>query len=719
MNTCIYYSSYLPSHRLRFYALFITLILIQLITHLNAQTTWTGSVDNTWSNPDNWSNGVPGTTPGSGSVVVIGGNDLADNTAITLDGTYYLNSLSIAADDYQTSLKEFFSNGTEGSKIVFEAIDGVGPTLSYGQLPASGATERNLAIGADIEIADDLSIIRTTQPGSLTYYRRMQLNGIISGDGKLSLDSPSTSNGARIEFNNHNTFTGDIDMLRGYYSLRYSDSLGASGKNISVGSTGNLITVDLTSTDITGDVDYSFNISNLTTTSENGLFLIQAGSVQRQLVLAGDFTGSENHTVSQTALHLIAQGNQQMVFTGNNSTFGGRVIVRYGSEIVLAGANAQGVAWENADIISLGRAITSSISGTGHTSALLLRGDYTLNAPIDFADSTSDARDRTSIGQVNHEGDSYNASFNGNIRMYEKDYRSLNLVSEDGGSATFSGTITVAGNQGMDINNYVNVGTSNPDIGYYESTRTGTVVIGGAARVASALGGTVSIGTADIRSGTLIVNTQDFYADVMVREGARLGGFGKINGNVTVLNGGVIEAGFGTVSPTFTSSLGMMSVTGDVNLNAGSSIIFQVNGASINVGDLTIEEIATYYGSSLESVAGDHDYLDIIGDLNATDEKSLKMAETSYQFAVGDIFRFIDFASLNLTGTAADYASLWDLPDLSHIDPAMKWSFDLLDEYGVLVVIVPEPGRILLIGIAMGCFILKRRRPQRGRVQLA
>ena len=74
MNTCIYYSSYLPSHRLRFYALFITLILIQLITHLNAQTTWTGSVDNTWSNPDNWSNGVPGTTPGSGSVVVIGGN---------------------------------------------------------------------------------------------------------------------------------------------------------------------------------------------------------------------------------------------------------------------------------------------------------------------------------------------------------------------------------------------------------------------------------------------------------------------------------------------------------------------------------------------------------------------------------------------------------------------------------------------------------------------
>ena len=60
---------------------------LSLLTPVDAQTTWTGSIDNTWSNPGNWSAGLPSTIDGSPSSIVFAPTTPNANP-LTIDATY-------------------------------------------------------------------------------------------------------------------------------------------------------------------------------------------------------------------------------------------------------------------------------------------------------------------------------------------------------------------------------------------------------------------------------------------------------------------------------------------------------------------------------------------------------------------------------------------------------------------------------------------------------
>lgn len=680
-----------------------------------AQSVWTGATDNSWSTAGNWTVGLPSTLSGSPSNVTFSTNDVNGDT-LTLDSTFYLNRLVVEKLNFGVAEKTLASTGVAGSKLVFQKLGDVLPTLHITMLNnddvPTGNQTRDLAFKTDIEIADDLTLTRLGGSGSVTTNAqrlfRILFTGVVSGDGKLTINSNSTSNASRIWFDNHNTFTGDIAMQTGYLFQNYADGLGAADKTITFGTAGN-VTWDLTSTNInaTNGATIPYNIVLPSVTSRD--VLINGGGVARQLLFTGDITGSASHTATNRSLWLIAQSNQQYVFTGENMTFGGRVYARYGSEFVVAAANAEGEAWENVKSVLLAQEISSSISTVNNNSSFVLRGSFNFDAPVEVTKRAdgSTGQDKVSIGQVNHQGTAFNAVFNGQVNVLESDYRSLNLMSEAGGSATFTGAVAVAGSQGLLVNDIVNSSTSGGTLNYYEAAPLGTVVFSSTSRLAGTTTGTSSAGTAQVSRGTLLVNTPNFYAGVNVLNGARLGGAGRITGDVVINNGGVLLPGGGSTSPAFASSTGSLGITGNLSLTGAGSLVLQVGGASFNVGTTAIADIATVFASSLETV-GNHDYLEVTGSLTANTPGSIQFSPIGdFQPSWGDAFHLLDFGSL-LTG-AYTTREVLNLPDLSLLNPAWDWNTDLFVSHGLLIV-VPEPSRVGFILVAMlGCLVRRRR----------
>jgi hypothetical protein len=610
---------------------------------------WNGAANpdnNSWAASGNWSSDVPSTNLNAPSRVVFANNDLNAHR-LTLDGTYYLNSLTVSAADYGANEKELAAPGLEGSKLVFKSSEGVDPTLNVTTAPyvyENGVlvnTTRNLVISADIELQDDLTINREGV-GNASNIRRLLLNGNISGDGGLTLNlGASGSHGERLELNGHNTFTGDIYFTRGYLYQTWADGLGAFGNTLYFGLEATNWDLQSPTANHLADgsivaLDYNLHFSTVPSNSTRTI-LIQAGNLHRQLELSGDITGG----IANTQVSIIAQTNQQLIFSGENMDFSGTIRARYGSEIVLANANPLGVAWENVISFTLGDTATASGS---FNAALVLRGDYTFNSTVIVADTTN--VDMLSLGQINHQGAAYDATFNGLIDVREKDNRSLNLVSENGGSATFKGPIAITGAKGMEVNRVINTTTSGGTYQYYEALPTGTVILHQDARVASTSSGTGSIGVADIRNGTLVVNTRHFYGDASVDRGARLGGLGKINGNVTLLGGSLLEPGYGFNDLAFTSPQGRLTVTGSVTLAAEAGIQFLAAGASFNIGQAVIDDIASLAPETLEQL-GLHSYLSVGTTLSIADAGALRLEFINdYLPSEGDVFHLLDYANI-------------------------------------------------------------------------
>ncbi|TLD72459.1 hypothetical protein FEM03_03650 [Phragmitibacter flavus] len=672
--------------------LIIILVLADHTTDLPAQaTSWTGATSNSWATATNWSNGVPSIVSGTPSDVTFGSGNA---TALTLgDGTYYLNSLQVngTSVNYGVNLKQFGSTGT----IVFQsATAGTNAILNFRSLNTTAPnieTQRDLGLSANLRLDSNVTLTHTSSGGTTvtggSAFRRVYLDGIISGDAGMTIYGSSSSATRAILFRNHNTFAGDVYFQNGYVTQTYSDGLGAADKTIYFGggaASAPSITWDLQANTNNTPIAYHLDLANLRPTQT---VLIQAGSTQRQLEFTGNITGSSTREVDRHVLHLISQVNQQMIFSGETMDFAGRVLARYGSEIVVANSNVDGVAWENVSEVFWNE---NTAAGT-HNSAFLLRGNHTFNGNITIADVTQvgTETDRHSIGQINHQGTSSDAIFNGNISVLEKDFnptdknlQGLNLVSESGGSATFNGNIAVVAAKGMNINYKVNETSSAAPLNYYETNPTGTVTISNTARVAGTLGGTDTIGLTEVHNGTLQVNSDHFYSDVTARSGARIAGTGKITGNVSVLSGGMLAPGSGTTNPAFVSNIGTLEVTGNVSLTGSAMILFQANEASFNV--LDIASIPTLDSSILTQV-GDHDFLSIGSDLSIAQSGSLRLQlADNYTAAYGDVFHLLDFNSL--TSTVATPA-LWNLPDLS--SQSLFWNFTYFESHGLIVVDAP------------------------------
>ncbi len=116
-----------------------------------------------------------------------------------------------------------------------------------------------------------------------------------------------------------------------------------------------------------------------------------------------------------------------------------------------------------------------------------------------------------------------------------------------------------------------------------------------------------TLGEATVESGLLSLNADSTLTanTLRVKRGAQLGGTGTVNGSVIVESVGIIGPGF---------SPGILDITGDLELYAGSQLIIEVTGA--DPGDFDVVNVggtARLFGG--EIVFDFQDYLPKIGDM--------------------------------------------------------------------------------------------------------
>ncbi|WP_395741588.1 autotransporter-associated beta strand repeat-containing protein [Prosthecobacter sp.] len=245
---------------------------------------------------------------------------------------------------------------------------------------------------------------------------------------------------------------------------------------------------------------------------------------------------------------------------------------------------------------------------------------------------------------------------------------------------------------------------------------TGTSTYSGATTVAA---GTLQVG--DGTSGALAG-----AGSVTVSTGATLSGSGSIAGSTVVSSGAILAPGVGATDGS-NQTLTFTAVNTAVDVQNGGQIQLGLTSSTQND--------AAFTGSSTDALAylnanggatgtaytsiwaqsGNYDSIKLTNgtfNLGTTAGGTIKLVDNSSSVSYGSIFKLLDWSTVGVTDSLAGSGSfsLTDL-DLSAIQlgAGLAWDTSAFTTYGVIVV-VPEPSRMLFLMLGLCGFVMRRRR---------
>ncbi|WP_395736335.1 beta strand repeat-containing protein [Prosthecobacter sp.] len=659
---------------------------------------------------------------GSGNITVSNTGGLTGNFLLTKFGTGTLTFISTA-----TSARSFTNEIDEGTLRV-QAATAIAP-LGTGTFTLNGGT---LSLGFDVTNAANTGAVNLLASSTIVVDRASSgaggqtftLGAMITGGstltvqagsnvasgtigltlGTVTIGGPSLPGGnpvfdvqssstaattltlgavtdqaiapRTITFQNSGTTASTVTLGTAATSL-------VDGTQVNLSSTGGAVTVNMNAAGALG------TFAQITVGSGNTLAL---GAAQTIAALNG--TG----TVTAATDLVLTIGNTASS-TVSNSVFNGALtgslsVLKNGAgSLTLGGPASNTFSGSSATVINSGTLILAKTGGAVAIPASLTLGSANgisgtasaqLNASEQIASTatlTVNANSSMNLNGFNQTLGNLNGSPGATITNNAVGTSSmLTLGSGDATGGQYLGSIA----DGAGAVALTKTGAGSSLLGAGNSYSGATLVQGGTLQVGSSGIGTTGTGA------------------VTVQSGATLSGTGIVQGvSFTAASGSFIQAGDGTAQASFgTLNFKPASGSGTIDFQAGSTIVLGLNPGGTS-------DLLNIVGTGTTS-------LNLNGNITVT--------ATGYTPSAPAVFNLLDWSglasspifdsrfsySMPLLGNG-DEASGFDLPDIS--GSGYTWDISSFTTNGTIsVVAVPEPARVLLLGMAMGLMLTRRRR---------
>lgn len=636
---------------------------------------------------------------GAGGLTKIGAGILTLNAAATYTGATIISGGTVAIG----------ANNAIGNGNL---------TLNAGTILALGTYEINVGLvttaGASPNITGAGSIF-STGGFVLNHTGDTTINAVLSSSSGLTKTQTNT-----VTLTGANTYTGITEVQNGGLSFNSIGNVGSgpsalgnpSNAQIGVIRMGNSTSATtLTYTGAVGSTDRVIAMTGTTgglTLNANGTGGIQYGGVK------GFTEGAKTLTLGGTAVATLIN-NPGRIEEGASTLS----LTKSGvSTWALTSANTySGVTSITAGIlrISDNSALGSATNGTtlsGDTSTGVL--ELTNNITVTGELLTLGGRQGAGINNTHLRNLSGNNEWAGNINFTSVG-NTYNIESA-AGNLTISGQIS--GSVALDGRILQFTGAGNGHVsGPIINGPTANILVNKLGSGVWTFSGENTYGNnTSIQAGTLLINnltgSGTGTGTVAVSASGTLGGFGKITGAVTVSSGATLSPGGHDISGI--STAGQLTV-GTLTANTGSTLFLQIGGATLTDTAAMLAYQANPTGFTVPSTWTDtytagstqHDQVLITGTGVQTVGGIVQISPNylnGFSPSFGQVFHFVDWASLgtsSLGGTPS-----FNLPSLPG---AMNWDTSFFNSHG-LIIVVPEPSRILLLILGSLAFFIRRRR---------
>ena len=585
-----------------------------------ASGTWTGSTDANWSTGTNWTSS-PGATTGSTS---------ADTATFSSDPTGTFGSItSPLVIDAGRNVKSLTFSNTSGNFVIGSSGGNAlhlsnGGIISIGATAGSGITE-TIAAPLVLEAATSTSAgsytfsnAKTTTTGNTLLF-----TGPISGG--------TTTSNFILVLSGHAGNT-DTSIISG----PISDGGAALGLSLSLAGSG-IWTLDGNNT-FTGGVTVggsssTLNINSATAIGTGTLSFANGGVINNTSGAA--VTLSTNNAIAgpSNGTFTYAGTNDLNLGTGSFSA-GTDTIVANGTGVLTIGGTVTSLSGSTGSIKKSGTgtlALTGSLQYSGATTiyggTLLLSGDnstYSGGIVLSGSGSTAvlDINKATALGtgtlslSLSTSGIFIDNSSGSDITLTTNNAQTWNNFTFIGTNSLNLGTGAVTIATGLTTTATVNantltVGGGIGGAGSLAKAGNGTLILNGTNTYTGSTavnagtlilnGSTSSLTT--VSAGTLLVNgslTGNIVARSASAASAMLGGTGTVNGSVTV--GG--NTGTSIVDAGTDSSVGILSIVGNVALSTNSVLQFEINSNAGTVDTLAITGKLTLGTNFTASLSG-------------------------------------------------------------------------------------------------------------------
>ena len=460
--------------------------------------------------------------------------------------------------------------------------------------------------------------------------------------------------------------------LNGFNATVGSLTLGGAG---ATATSVNNVSTGAGTLNLTGNLTYDATNNPLGSTISGKLDL---GSATRTFAVADSSSTTSELTVS--AVISNASGTAGLTKTGLGT-------------LVLSAANT----YNGATTISGGTLQLGSGTTTG---ALNTASAISVGSGATFAVNQTDAVTQgTDFGAI---------SGAGNFAQTGSGSMTLN------GTSSYSGTTNVSNGQlhfaaSQTSTSSINVAESSGTLGSYNAGSNSFT--GQNAAVLSAASG-VTLGSA---SSTVTIGSVGGDVGILA-PGASLG---ASNGSLTigkdlVVNSGMLDLGITspTVATLVTFTNGVYTFGGSTYNTAGDLFNPNFGGASANAANAAA---AKAIWDVAPSAAGNHDFINVAGALTLNSGSKVHVFTSgSPTYNYGQVFNLIDWSSASMTGfnLGTGFSSGGSFGDfnLATLGGGLAWDTSAFASNGILVV-VPEPSRMLLLMFGLlGLFFRRRRR---------